>query len=339
MAESMREIREGERAVRCEPPQGEVREESRDNIPVRLSVHSDSSPGSRPASSSPWPVPVLPDTVSGTVSKAQRVSLGKRLRRCPKLRCFGVFPNWEDYSRESQQAIRSAQRVFYPSEMYEAVFLAVGKEVFPRNHYDFMGNKIRQTQLFQLLGVSHPRTRLYYGRNRLERIRGDFDYPFIAKTPVGSSKGVGVYLIGGEDDLVGYLEWHRPAYIQEYLPIGRDLRIVVVDGKVVHAYWRIQCSGEFRNNVARGACISYEDIPEDALQFAEEVARRCRFDEVGLDVAIAHGRHYVLEANMAYGLEGFWRLGMDIYDILARAVCIRDDEEGSECRSTCREWK
>jgi ribosomal protein S6--L-glutamate ligase len=87
---------------------------------------------------------------------------------------------------------------------------------------------------------------------------------------------------------------------------------------VVHSYWRIQQPGEFRNNVARGAVISYEDIPADALTFAVKVAGLCRFDEVGLDICQAHGEDYVIEANMVYGLAGFRQIGLDIYQVLAR---------------------
>ncbi len=248
----------------------------------------------------------------------KRISLGKRLRRCPSFRCLGVFANWNDYSCEAMDDIRRATKIFYPSSLYEDLALSLGKSAFPRSYYAFMGNKTKQTNLFQLLGISHPRTKLYYGRNRFERIRRDFPYPFIAKTPVGSSKGLGVRLIETESDLLQYLDKHRPAYIQEYLPIDRDLRVVLLAGHVAHAYWRISNPGEFRNNVSRGGSISYEGVPDEALEFAKDVVRRCRFDEVGLDICLHEGRYYVIEANMAYGLEGFRQVGMDIYEELAK---------------------
>jgi ribosomal protein S6--L-glutamate ligase len=228
------------------------------------------------------------------------------------------MPNWVDYQPKVKQAIRDADEICYPTTLYEDIFRSLGKRVFPRNYYRFVGNKIRQTALFQFLGISHPRTRLYYGSNRVERITKDFSCPFIAKTPIGSSKGFGVYLIENEEGLIKYLDRHLPAYIQEYLPVDRDLRAVVIAGQVINAYWRIHRSGEFRNNVAQGADISYENIPEEALNFALEVAARCRFDEVGLDLCRFDGRYYVIEANMVFGLEGFRLAGLDPYEILAR---------------------
>jgi ribosomal protein S6--L-glutamate ligase len=253
-----------------------------------------------------------------------RIALGKRLRSCPSVRCLGVQTNWDAYPQDAQDAMRNAEKIYYPSRLYEDLCLSLGKQVFPRNYYRFMGDKIRQTSLFQFLGIPHPRTRLYYGRQRAERILADFPLPLVAKTPVGSSMGQGVWLIRERAALDGYLQGHHPAYVQEYLPIDRDLRVVLLAGRVVHAYWRIATSGEFRNNVSCGAAISFENIPQEALDFAIDVVRRCRFDEVGLDICRADGRYCVIEANMVYGLEGFRRAGLTLADIFCRM-----DQEGS----------
>jgi len=246
-----------------------------------------------------------------------KISLGKRLRTSASFRCVGTYPNWNDYPAATKEAMRGAEEVYYPSAIYEDLFQSLGKRVFPSNFYRLMGNKIRQSALFQLRGVPHPRTRLYYGRGRLARILQDFDFPFVAKTPVGSSQGSGVWLLLTVNELAAYLKQHQPAYIQQYLPIDRDLRVVVIAGQVVHSYWRIQQPGNFRNNVAQGARISYLDIPDIALEFALDVVRRCNFGEVGLDICLHEQKYYVIEANMVYGLEGFRQAGLDIYAILA----------------------
>lgn len=247
-----------------------------------------------------------------------RISLGKRLRRCPSLSCYGVFPNWDDFPEEVRARIRSAQKIYYPSRLYEDLFVSLGKQVFPRNYYQFMGNKIRQTELFQFLEIPHPRTRIFSGKPGPAAVEEDFDYPFVAKDPVGSSRGTGVWLIRNRAELEAYLVRPHRAYIQQYLPLARDLRVVLVAGCVVHAYWRIARPGEFRNNVSRGGAICCEGIPGSALEFAMAVAERCRFDEVGLDICRHNHRYYVLEANMVYGLEGFRALGLDIYQQLAQ---------------------
>ncbi|MEJ5301676.1 MAG: hypothetical protein WHS38_11870 [Thermodesulforhabdaceae bacterium] len=246
----------------------------------------------------------------------KRVALGRRISFSESVPVLGVRLNWDEYNIDEQKLLWEADLIYYPSRLYEQFFKALGKKVFPRNYCEFIGNKIRQTLLFEWLAIPHPRTRIYYGKVRKEQILQEFSYPFIAKDPVGSSQGRGVFLISSEEDLGRYLENHHPAYIQEYLPVDRDLRVVVLGSKAVHAYWRIGRTGEFRHNVSQGADISFKDIPPDALAFAENVSNRCGFDDVGLDMIIFNGALYVIEANMVYGQEGFRRCGKELKNML-----------------------
>jgi ribosomal protein S6--L-glutamate ligase len=250
----------------------------------------------------------------------KKIALGKRLRHSPLVQTLGLRPNFDDYSEIELDLLRSADTIYYPSTLYEDIFLALGKRVFPANYYRYMGDKIKQTELFTLLDIPHPRTRIYRDSPRASQVLADFSLPFIAKIPRGSSKGRGVFLIRNREDLQDYLQKYAPAYIQEYLPIDRDLRVVLVGAKVVHVYWRIARTGEFRSNVSLGGRISLEDIPDDALRFAERVARLCKFDEVGLDICICEDSYLVIEANMVYGLKGFETAGLNIYQLLNERV-------------------
>ncbi len=250
----------------------------------------------------------------------KKIALGKRLRHSPLVQTLGLRPNFEDYSEIELDLLRNADTIYYPSTLYEDIFLALGKRVFPANYYRYMGDKIKQTELFTLLGIPHPRTRIYRDNPRALQILADFSFPFIAKIPRGSSQGRGVFLIRSREALQAYLQEYAPAYIQEYLAIDRDLRVVLVGAKVVHAYWRIARPGEFRSNVSLGGRISLENIPDDALRFAERVARLCKFDEVGLDICTCEDKYLVIEANMVYGLKGFETAGLNIYQLISKRV-------------------
>ena len=268
----------------------------------------------------PYPQPDLSCMIPGMSRRFhQFISLGKRPRKS-SIRCVGVRPNWRDYPEELQREILRAERVYYPGPVYCEILQALGVAVFPRNYYHFLGNKIAQTDLFNLLEISHPRTRIYYGRCPHNRIETDFSYPLVAKTPFGSSRGEGVFLVSSREHLDDYLRIHNPAYIQEYLPIARDLRVVVLAGNIANAYWRIHRQGEFRNNISRGGSFSFEDISPEALDFAIYVADRCGFDEVGLDICEYAGKHCVLEANMVFGHEGFRKKGLDVYEVIANSI-------------------
>ncbi len=132
--------------------------------------------------------------------------------------------------------------------------------------------------------------------------------------------GRGVYLIHNDSELRTYLKQVSPAYIQEYLPIDRDIRVVVIGHRIVHAYWRIAPQNEYRSNLAVGGRISLKAVPEPALELALKVAHACCWDDVGIDICEYNGRFYVLEANMKYGREGFRQAGIDYHQLMESMI-------------------
>lgn len=132
--------------------------------------------------------------------------------------------------------------------------------------------------------------------------------------------GRGVYLIQNRQELLAYNQLTTVAYIQEYLPIDRDIRIVVIGERIVHSYWRIAGPGEFRSNIAAGATVSLEGVPQEALDLALTCAGKCGWDDVGIDICCFNGRCYVLEANMKYGKEGFRKAGIDYNKLMESLI-------------------
>ena len=245
------------------------------------------------------------------------IALEARLRECRNVVTLGVRPNFSDYSSEEIDLIRSAPKIYYPTTFYADLFDAAGIKTFPSYHtYKCVQDKIKQTALFHLLQIPHPRTRTFYGRRQKSGIDQYFAFPFIGKIPRGSAMGRGVYLIENRSDLEAYLSKTTVAYIQEYLPCERDIRAVIIGSKIVHAYWRIAPQDDFRTNVAVGATICFDPIPQAVLDLAQSVARRCQWDDVGIDIGIHQGNLYVLEGNMKYGREGFRKAGKDYSKIM-----------------------
>lgn len=250
--------------------------------------------------------------MSAEASIASVVALEGRIRECPLVRTLGVRPNLGDYSEEERGLINSADKIYYPSSFYAGLFDTIGKKTFPSYHtYHYAQDKILQTALFNLAGINHPRTRTFYGKRQRETILDYFELPLIAKVARGSALGRGVFLIRSARELEQYCRYHKPAYIQEYLPIDRDIRVIVIGSKVVHAYWRVAKKGEFRTNLAAGGMVDLSRVPDEARAFALETARRCRWDDVGLDLCMHGGRYYVLEGNMKYGKQGLLQAGID----------------------------
>ena len=249
------------------------------------------------------------------------IALEARLRDCRNVRTLGVRTNFSDYSPEEAALIRNAGKIYYPTTFYADLFDAMGKATFPSYHtYKCVQDKIMQTALFELLELPHPRTRVFYGKRQRNTILDYFNFPFIAKIPRGSAMGRGVFRIQNRADLNTYLEQTDAAYIQEYLPVSRDMRIVVIGRRIVHAYWRIAASNEFRTNVALGGKISLDPIPENAQELARFTARACGWDDVGIDICEYNGELYVLEGNMKYGKEGFRKAGIDYTKLMESLI-------------------
>ena len=267
-------------------------------------------------------------TAGSRVAAAQRsigstraVALGSRLRKCRNVITLGVRPNLSDYSAQDKKLILDAKKIYYPSEFYADLFNTIGKPTFPSYHtYKCVMDKIKQTALFNLLNIPHPRTRVFYGRRQKEKICRNFDFPFIAKIPRGSAMGKGVFLIRSQEDLQAYLETVNPAYIQEYIPIDRDIRVVIIGQRIVHAYWRLIPDTDFRSNVAAGGRISLDPVPDIARDLALNTALACGWDDVGIDVCISEKGCFVLEANMKYGREGFRCAGINYIRLMEEMI-------------------
>ncbi len=256
---------------------------------------------------------------------SKAIALEARLKGCQNVMTLGVRPNFSDYNIKEAELIRNAKKIYYPTTFYADLFDAMGKKTFPSYHtYKCVQDKIKQTALFNLLKVPHPKTRVFYGKRQKKTITDHFRFPLIGKIPRGSAMGRGVYLIKGKNDLKNYLSIKGAAYIQEYLPIDRDIRVIVIGKKIVHSYWRIASEGEFRSNVALGGTISFDHIPAQALDLALYTAKKCKWDDVGIDICMNKNSFFILEANMKYGKEGFRKAGID-YKKLMESMIINEE--------------
>ncbi len=254
----------------------------------------------------------------------KKIALGARLKGCKNVMTLGVKPDFSDYSPEERLLIKKAEKIYYPTSFYADLLDAAGKKTFPSCHtYIYAQDKIRQTALFHLLDIPHPRTKIFYGSQQ-RRIPDHFSFPFVAKIPRGSAMGRGVFLIQNLPDLSAYCRLTRTAYIQEYLPLTEDIRVVVIGEKPVIAYRRIAKPGEFRSNVSLGAGLCFDSVPQPAVDLAVRTARECGWDDTGIDICEHEGSFYVLEANMKYGREGFRKAGIDYIRLMEAMIENRE---------------
>jgi len=186
------------------------------------------------------------------------------------------------------------------------------KRIYPSlASYHLGHDKIEMTRAMQgrwdahlprtLIGPSTPFER--------ERMLDELGLPLVAKA-MRSSEGRGVRLIDDAADWQDYCVQHDVLYAQEYLPIDRDLRLVVIGRRVVAGYWRLQGADGFLNNVAAGGTLAFDPVPREAVRLVRDIARTLGIDHAGFDVAIVGGRPYVLEFNRLFGNAGLREQGI-----------------------------
>ncbi len=111
------------------------------------------------------------------------VALGSRLRDVPEVLTLGVKSNFYDYTPHERALILGARIILYPTLNYAQFFTTMGKKIFPSlETYLYADKKIKQTTLFYMSGIPHPRTRIYYHLHHCDILK-DFSFPFVAKLP------------------------------------------------------------------------------------------------------------------------------------------------------------
>ena len=248
------------------------------------------------------------------------IALGDRLRGVPEVMTLGVKPNFHDYPPHERGLILEAPLILYPSLNYAQFFTTLGKRIFPSlETYLYADEKIKQTTLFNMLNIPHPRTKIYYHLHHGDILK-EFSFPFIAKLPRASAQGRGVFKVNNEDALEKYLQLTHVAYIQEYLSHDKDLRVILINHKQILVYWRTRPPGSFKTNFVQGGSISFEDNPYEAVELAQDFSRKCKFNDVGLDFIQHNKKWYLIEANMKYGRKGMQMKGMDLKKIMRQIL-------------------
>jgi ribosomal protein S6--L-glutamate ligase len=237
--------------------------------------------------------------------------------------CAGRDPGPQDLA-----AIQSADAVLLPqgctAPLYDMV-CRCGKPHFPDYGMRFRyPGKTGQIELFRNLGVHHPRTIIFRDLASFQEQFGGpenppFDFPFVFKFDWGG-EGHTVFLI---DSVPSFLEilrttadFERTGFkgflIQKLVSAGgRSLRVVVI-GKKIISYWRVQRSDEaFYASIARGASIdAASDLPlqRAAVSLIKNFCRDTGINLAGFDLLFpsteANPQALLLEINYFFGRDG-----------------------------------
>jgi ribosomal protein S6--L-glutamate ligase len=209
--------------------------------------------------------------------------------------------------------IKEADFLLFPEHwQVNTLVYGLNKQIFPSIQSIHLGySKIEMTRaLWSVCAENVPYTEILgSSKENVRKVLETFAFPFVAKES-RNSMGKGVFLIQNEQQFLEYASKNDVLYIQEYLETDRDLRICVIGDHVVASYWRIAENGEFHHNVAKGAQISTEGIPAEAIELVKRVADDLKINHAGFDILVSNNKFYILEFNVLFGNQGMLQNGV-----------------------------
>ena len=179
------------------------------------------------------------------------------------------------------------------------------------NAIDTVKDKLYTQQVLGESNLPVPKTLLVRHPIKLEWVEKNLTFPVIIKTLSGSF-GAGVFLAEDKKQfkqLLKMAEITKKSYniiVQEFIKDswGKDLRVFVLNGKVVGCMMRQAVDDDFRANITRGGeGIPYQ-IDENIEWLGGESARLLGLDIAGVDLLFDNGGYKICEVNSNPGFEG-----------------------------------
>ena len=176
---------------------------------------------------------------------------------------------------------------------------------------DTVKDKLYTQQILAESNLPVPKTLLLKHPINLEWVEKHLTFPVIIKTLSGSF-GAGVFLAENKKQLAQLIkmaEITNEGYdiiLQEFIEdsYGKDLRVLVINGKVAGCMMRQAVDDDFRANITRGGeGIPYQ-ITEDIEWLGGESARLLGLDIAGVDLLFSNGSYKICEVNSSPGFEG-----------------------------------
>ncbi|SFV90858.1 Ribosomal protein S6 glutaminyl transferase [hydrothermal vent metagenome] len=150
-----------------------------------------------------------------------------------------------------------------------------------------------------------PKTYIFYDHKKAERFIDTTTFPKIIKKSYGPSN-YGGYFVHKVDsaqeahNLLAQKKYH-PVYMQDFVPMEADVRVMLIGHKPVCAFWRRPPKGEWLTNTSQGGSMDYMDVPKELLDLAVKVSKAANAEYWACDVAVGEdGKYRILECATAF---------------------------------------
>ena len=176
---------------------------------------------------------------------------------------------------------------------------------------DNVKDKLYTMQILAQNNIPHPKTMLVRCPIDLAYVDKNIGFPIVVKSLSGTH-GKGVYLAENKRNfaqLIEMMEQFNEKFniiLQEFIEDshGRDLRAIVVGGKVIGCMMRQSIDGDFRANITRGGDGEPVELNEQMEYLALESTELLGLDIGGVDLLFDHGGYKICEINSSPGFRG-----------------------------------
>ena len=176
---------------------------------------------------------------------------------------------------------------------------------------DNVKDKLYTHQILAQSNLDIPKTMLLRHPIDVDFVEKNIGFPVIVKK-ISGSYGRGVFLAENKKQLkqlVTMAELTKKSYdiiIQEFVKDtwGKDLRVFVVNNKVVGCMMRQSTDEDFRANITRGGEGFPYEVNEQIEWLSSESSKALNLDIAGVDLLFDNGGYKICEVNSNPGFEG-----------------------------------
>ena len=176
---------------------------------------------------------------------------------------------------------------------------------------DNVKDKLYTHQILAQSNLDIPNTMLLKHPIDIDFVEKNIGFPVIVKK-ISGSYGRGVFLCENKkqlNQLVTMAELTKKSYdiiIQEFVKDtwGKDLRVFVVNNKVVGCMMRQATDDDFRANLSRGGEGFPYEVNEQIEWLSSEASKALGLDIAGVDLLFQNGGYKICEVNSNPGFEG-----------------------------------
>lgn len=177
---------------------------------------------------------------------------------------------------------------------------------------EMVADKLHTHQVLVEADLPNPTTLLAKFPVDIDLVEKHIGFPVVVKTLLGVN-GTGVFLMEDRksfEDLMGLTAQTSPnaqLIFQKFVASskGRDMRLFVVDGRVIAAMERRAKEGDFKANYSQGGSVRGLQPDQRALDIAIRTAKALNLQVAGIDLLFDDkGGYTVCEANSFPGFKG-----------------------------------